>query len=164
MTKEIRKSDVAGIPLASIRSDTVCLVIFMLSHSAGARRRTGFGGLGCLCCWQEQVKEQTEILLWECVCCAHLQGRIMDFFCLFVCFLNACEVNHSFLHLLLAQYDLWFLLIRFLRTWHRSTLCLRWITHTCWTWFCFRSGELCYQMTTQTALRLTFIILMFPWA
>lgn len=84
MTEEIRKSDFARIPLVSIRSDSVCWVIFMLSHSAGAQRRTGFGGLGCLCCWQEQVKEQTQILLWECVSCAHLQGRIMDFF-LFVC-------------------------------------------------------------------------------
>lgn len=98
MTEEIRKSDVAGIPLASIRSDTVCLVIFMLSHSAGARRRTGFGGLGCLCCWQEQVKEQTEILLWECVCCAHLQGRIMDFFvCLFVFWMLARSITASFI-------------------------------------------------------------------
>lgn len=97
-----------------------------------------------------------------CVLCSST-GQNYGFF-LFVCFLNACKVNHSFLHLLVAQYDLWFLLIRFPRTWHRSTLCLCWITYTCWTWFCFKIGELCCQMTTQTALRLTFIILMFPLA
>lgn len=130
MTEVIRKSDFVGIRLSSIRSDTVCLVIFMLSHSAGARRRTGFGGLGCLCCWQEQVKEQTEILLWApCVMCSST-GQNYGFFFLFVDFLNAWKVIHSFLHLLVAQYDLWFLLIQFLWMWDLLAPCLRDHMHT----------------------------------
>lgn len=93
MAEVIRKSDFVGIRLSSIRSDTVCLVIFMLSHSAGARRRTGFGGLGCLCCWQEQVKEQTEILLWApCVMCSST-GQNYGFF--FVCWFSKCLEGHS---------------------------------------------------------------------
>lgn len=95
------------------------LCVWLSSCSAGARRRTGFGGLGCLCWWQEQVKEQTEILLWACMSCAHLRARIMDFF---VCWFSKCLKGHS--QLLVAQSDLWFLLIPFLWMWHLLALCL----------------------------------------
>lgn len=46
------------------------------------------------------------------------------FFVVVVDFLNAWKVIHSFLHLLVAQYALWFLLLQVLWMWHLLAFCL----------------------------------------
>lgn len=64
------------------------------------------------------------------VCHVFIYREELWIFFLFVDFLNAWKVIHSFLHLLVAQYDLWFLLIQFLWMWDLLAPCLRDHIHT----------------------------------